>query len=111
MPSFNQLPVNVQSALLKSNGLSPGDYAPKNITLKNAVGHNGLWVAPTLNYDFNESNFLTLVINLTKVGSLNAGPASAAAFTKTNPALPAYIIFDSCDEATGAPVAQVYECV
>ena len=111
MPAFNLLPVPVQTALTKSSGNTAADYDPKNVIIQNAVGHNGVWVAPFLNYDFSESNFLTLIINLTQVATLNAGPAAARAYVKTDPTKDAWIIFDMSDERTGAPIAKVFSCV
>lgn len=108
MTTFAQLPALVQQAFLSDGPYSTDDLADEKFKLAQVHGYNGIWVAPQLCYDFNESNYSLHVINLKEVSKLNTGPALATAYVKSDPVLPAWIVI-AADE--GDIDNQVYECV
>ena len=107
MAAFAQLPPNIQNAFLQDTGYGPGDFQGVNFVQKQAVGHAGLWIAPHLCYDFNESNYGIITLNLQQVMSLDVGPAMASAYKKIDPNAPAWILVSSTDDTKN----QVYSCV
>lgn len=105
---FDNLPEEVQALFL--NGRHRGQEELKNIefTQTNMSSYNGIYIAPSLCYDFHESNFTLHTINLTQVAELDVGPCMAEAFVKTDDALPSFIVVDG---ERGDTDYQVYICV
>lgn len=107
--SFSQLPIDVQQAILSTNtDTNEGDYEDTRFVLDTTQGQNGLWAAPSLCYDFNESNYSIIYVNLTVVSTLDVGPAMAEMVTKTDPSKPAWIVVDP---SSGDTAFQIIECV
>ena len=108
MATFAQLPQDVQNAFMQNSGFSPADFQGTNFVQGQAVGYQGIWIAPHLCYDFNESNYGIITLNLQKVMSLDTGPAMAVAYTKIDPNAPAWILVDGGADGAGK---RVFSCV
>lgn len=107
MTTFKELPKAVQQAV-RCLHLSRSECVDLEFKTDQAQGFNGVWVAPQLCYDFRESCYDLLTVNLVEVAKLYVGPAMATAYTKIDPNLPAWLIID---EGRGDTGNQVYECV
>mgnify|MGYP006894115045 CR=1 FL=1 len=106
--NYNQLPCDVQDIFAKS--LDNDTYSLNNLSVVSATisGHNGVFAVPELNYGFHESNYTVRTINLTEVGFLDVGPASATMYVKNDPAQKAYLVIDG---RSGDTDYQLYECL
>ena len=108
MSSFDQLPQTVQDTLLApARRMNKGDYYDIDFAPASVAGVNGVWAAPHLCYDFHESNYSLIPVNLTERVSLDVGPAMASLYTKTDPSLPAWFVVES----EGDVDSQLIECV
>lgn len=107
--SFEQLPAEVRQAILSANThTNEGDYEDTAFGLASAQGQQGLWAVPSLCYDFHESNYSVLYVNLQVVSTLDLGPAMAEIVTKVDPGKPAWIVVDPDGGDTDF---QIIECV
>ena len=108
MTALTNLPAIVQQAILSQSGNAMSDYQGCVFKQSQAVGYQGVWVAPDLCYDFRESNYSVYTVNLKKVAVLDVGPAMATAFVKIDPTQDAWIIVDgdTCDIDS-----QIFSCV
>lgn len=106
---FNQLPATVQNAILAENTHhNEGDYDGVKFYVSQSQNHQGLWAVPSLCYDFHESNFSVILVNLEVVWSIDVGPAMAEMVAKLDVNETAWIIIDPSEGDTDF---QIIECV
>ena len=105
---FNDLPIDVQHAILSASGLTASDYLGQPFALKKVQGWSGVWAVPTLCYDFAENNFCVTTVNLKACGALDVGPAQATMYEKIDPSADAWIIIDGRHNDVDN---QVFHCI